>query len=110
MIPNFFITFLAKILITTGYPEENGTHSEVINPNNDLSICEDITDAPYAMYGGAGGLVNNKIFVCGGKHIHNKTMIDKCFVLGQEELIGMTHERNNPSSFTHGKKVSFNII
>ena len=97
---NVLYIFIAKLLVTTGYPYGNGTHSEIINLNNDLSICEDIADAPYPMYGGAGGLVNNKLLICGGKNKEHEH-IDNCFVLGQNITFGMKYGRKYPSSFTY---------
>ena len=105
----YSLHFLAKILVTTGHPYVNGTHSEVINLNDHLSICEDFTDAQYPMQNGAGGLVNNKILVCGGKNLERR-YIDKCFVLRTSKTITMQSERRYPSSFTYNEKVSFKVI
>ena len=105
----YSLHFLAKLLVTTGHPYVNGTHSEVINVNDHLSICEDFSDTPYPIQNGAGGLVNNKILVCGGKNLERR-YIDTCFVLIQNKTIAMQSERRHPSSFTYNEKVSFKVI
>ena len=51
------------------------------------------------MYGGAGGLVNNKLLICGGKNSEHDA-IDKCFVLGQNNTIGMKYGRKYPPGQT----------
>ena len=65
---------------------------------NNQSICEDFTDTPYGMWGGTGGLVNNKPMVCGGKSFHGN-VLKKCFFLGEENIIiSMNYARYEPSS------------
>ena len=96
--------FLAKLLITTGHPYENGTYSEIINLNDDLSMCEDFPNTPYPIQNGAGGLINDKILICGGKNLERRH-IDTCFVLRQNKTIKMQLERRYPSSFTFNEKV-----
>ena len=37
---------LGKLLVTTGYPYENGQKSEIIDLLNPGSVCEDLPDFP----------------------------------------------------------------
>ena len=91
-------------MVITGYPHENGIHSEVVDLINEDSICEDLTNAPYQMNVGTGGLVNSKPLVCGGSYNGD---LNKCFILGENKTIYMAHERNHLSSIVINDKVSF---
>ena len=90
-------------MVITGYPYENGIHSEVIDLIDGDSICEDLANAPYQMNVGTGGLVNSKPLVCGGSYSGH---LNKCFILGENKTINMAHERNHPSSVVINNKVS----
>ena len=44
--------FIAKVLVTTGYPLENGYHSEVIDLLNPNSTCDSLPDFPVQIHSG----------------------------------------------------------
>ena len=44
--------FIAKVLVTTGYPLENGYHSEVIDLVNPNSTCDSLPDFPVQIHSG----------------------------------------------------------
>ena len=48
--------FIAKVLVTTGYPLENGYHSEVIDLVNPNSTCDSLPDFPVQIH---SGIINN---------------------------------------------------
>ena len=48
--------FIAKVLVTTGYPLENGYHSEVIDLLNPNSTCDSLPDFPVQIH---SGIINN---------------------------------------------------
>ena len=44
--------FIAKVLVATGYPLENGSHSEVIDLINPNSTCDSLPDFPVQIHSG----------------------------------------------------------
>ena len=96
MLSCFFADSSSKVLVITGYPYDESIHSEVIDVGNEDLTCQDFTDAPYKIEGGTGGLINNKIVICGGYDDHHGT--DKCWILGEDQTISMKYEREYASS------------
>ena len=54
--------FIAKVLVTTGYPLENGYHSEVIDLLNPNSTCDSLPDFPVQIH---SGIIDNILNFCG---------------------------------------------
>ena len=53
--------------MTTGFPFENGTRSEVIDLVNDLNKCDDLPDYPLQVEEATGGFISGKYpMICGG--------------------------------------------
>ena len=81
--------------------QSNGDKWEVIDLNNDNSICENIDDdhicSSVSCNFPTGGLVDNQPMVCMGKY---------CSVLGQSNKIEMNEDRTFASSIVIGNKVS----
>ena len=73
-----------KLLVTTGFPFENGTRSEVIDLVNDLNKCDDLPDYPLQVEEATGGFISGKYpMICGG-HFYT---YDQCLVLGSDDLM-----------------------
>ena len=90
-----------------GYPFANGRYSEVIDFNNDNSVCSKLSNTPYDFYGGTGGLIKDNVpIACGGT---NGSFLDKCFVLGTSTSITMAQKRDGVSSIVYDGKVSFKM-
>ena len=92
-----------------GYPFANGRYSEVIDFNNDNSVCSKLSNTPYDFYGGTGGLIKDNVPIacegCNGAYFY----LDKCFVPGTSTSITMATKRNGVSSIVHDGKVSFKM-
>ena len=102
-----FIT--VKLLVLNGFPTENGIHLEVIDIHNEDLTCADMSNAPYEMDEGTGGLIENYenyILVCGGWE-PNEGDSNKCWYayinppslnVGQKQALTMEYKRNFASS------------
>ena len=91
-----------------GYPFANGRYSEVIDFNNDNSVCSKLSNTPYDFYGGTGGLIKDNLpIACGG--YGNGARLDKCFVPGTSTSITMATKRSGVSSIVYDGKVSFKM-
>ena len=103
-----FVT--AKLLVVTGWPYENGIHSEVIDLEHEGSTCQDLANAPYDMIDGTGGLVQNEVMICGGyRNYYNgsgQAYFNKCWMFGQDKNISMEYERQHASSIVLNDRVS----
>ena len=66
--------------------------------------CAELANSAYAVEGAAGGLVSGKPMICGGFYENPLTEASKeCFVLGQNQIITMEHERSYPASIPISK-------
>ena len=112
--------FVAQFLVLTGFPLETGVHSEVIDIQNEDLSCTDMTNAPYEIYGGTGGFIENYkkyesdyinvgyyILRCGGWDEFGFVDSNKCWSMGltpstlnigQKQEITMEYKRNYVSS------------
>ena len=89
-----------------GWPFANGRYSEVIDFNNDNSVCSKLSNTPYDFHSGTGGLIKDNLpIACGGSGDY----IDKCFVPGTSTSITMATKRACVSSIVHDGKVSFKM-
>ena len=52
------------MLVTTGYPHENGGISEVIDLNDPTFTCNGILNFPFPLHDAVGGIVQNIPLVC----------------------------------------------
>ena len=99
-----FIT--AKILVVTGRPYSSGINSEIISFRTDIDTY---SDSPHGLYGGTGGVVNNRALICGGYVNISGAKRNKCLFLGKSgwiEFTDMIHERAYASSIVINDKVS----
>ena len=73
-----------KILVTTGYPYENGQKTEIIDLAND-----DATKVlPFDFLkrdGMIGGFVQTQPLICGGEYHPEERYFRKCFILGRQQ-------------------------
>ena len=53
-----------KVLVTTGYPHENGGISEVIDLNDPTFTCNGVLNFPFPLHDAVGGIVQNIPLVC----------------------------------------------
>ena len=91
-----------------GIPHANGRYSEVIDFNNDNSICSKLSNTPYDFHSGTGGLIKDNLpIACGG--YDGTYRLDKCFVPGTSTSITMTTKRYAVSSIVYDGKVSFKM-
>ena len=60
-----FVFFVAKIVITTGLPEEKGIKSEVIDLTDPCLKCDRIENIP-KRWGSIGGVLKNQPLIGGG--------------------------------------------
>ena len=75
-----FMHPLGKLLVTTGYPYENGQKSEIIDLPNPGSVCEDLPDFPIQVGAASGGLLlNNQPLICGGLSSNYEL---QCYIVG----------------------------
>ena len=63
-------------MVTTGYPRNSGTRTEVIDVENSNVICKDLEDFPMELYAASGANLTSMPIVCGGLASHPS---DKCF-------------------------------
>ena len=105
-----FVIATAKLLVVTGYPYENGIHSEVIDLEHEDLTCQELANAPYQMDDGTGGFVQNDVMICGGydgnDHPPDYPILNKCWILGQNKSISMEYERDRPSGTVINDRVS----
>ena len=94
-----------------GFPFANGRYSEVIDFNNDNSVCSKLSNTPYDFHSGTGGLIKDNVpIACGGFHYDGSSnYIDKCFVPGTSTSFTMATKRAGVSSIVHDGKVSFKM-
>ena len=106
--------FVAQFLVLTGFPLETGVHSEVIDIQNEDLSCTDMTNAPYEIYGGTGGFIENYkkyesdynnvwyyILHCGGRDSNkcwSMGLTPSTLNIGQKQEITMEYKRNYVSS------------
>ena len=91
-----------------GFPYVNGRYSEVIDFNNDNSVCSKLSNAPYDFRQGTGGLIKDNLpIACGG--YDRGAYLDKCFVPGTSTSITMATKRSGVSSIVYDGKVSFKM-
>ena len=99
---SYYFTAL-PLLVTHGSP--NGDKFEVIDLDNEKSICERLDDDTILSNsdGGwaTGGLVNNQSVLC---------RYEYCHVLGQSNKIKLNEKRHKSSSIVVGNKVSCQTI
>ena len=82
----------SKLLVTTGWPAEDGITSEIIDLQNSDNECQNFQDFPYQVSGAIGGVLHNKYpVICGGQ-FKNETF-DICQVLGMNKTMKMNYPR-----------------
>ena len=87
---NFF-EIIGKLLVTSGYPINQGVHTEIIDLINPNIKCEKFQDLPIELDLAFGGLLENRPIICGGHS--NLTYETKCYEIGTNEIIA---ELNQP--------------
>ena len=70
--------------MTTGYYGSWNRYSVVTDLANPEVTCKDWANYPYAEYNGVGGIINDSLFVCGGKNTDFETL-DACHLIGPLE-------------------------
>ena len=82
-------TTLDKLLITTGYPYDNGVYSEVIDVNNSNVTCEtSLPDFPLGIAYATGGLLMGRPLICGGESNYSR-----CYFLDNLDFIDLSQPR-----------------
>ena len=67
----------------TGYPEDTGKQVEVLNNDGQPESCPSIQNYPLGLRGAMGGLLNDKVVICGGTtSTRSKDATNKCYQLG----------------------------
>ena len=104
-----------KILVTTGYPYENGQKTEIIDLVNDDN--DDATKVlPFDFLkrdGLIGGFVQNQPLICGGEYHPEERYFRKCFILGRQqqeqpvanEKIMMLEQRSDAASIVINQNI-----
>ena len=78
-----------KVLITTGYPYDNGVFSEVIDVNNSNVTCEtSLPDFPLGIAYATGGLLMGRPLICGGESNYSR-----CYFLDNLDFIDLSQPR-----------------
>ena len=54
------------MVVVTGYSSGNTDSTQVINLSPNENDCSSLAPYEYSMEGGAGGLLNNQLVICGG--------------------------------------------
>ena len=105
-------TSSTKLLVVTGQFDDqyynDGLKSEIIDLENENSVCEDLSNAPYVMSLGTGGFVNGHPLICGG--FDGNKQLNICFVLGQNDILTLEYARSIAASIAFNNKVSFIIF
>ena len=105
-------TSSTKLLVVTGQFDDqyynDGLKSEIIDLENENSVCEDLSNAPYVMSLGTGGFVNGHPLICGG--FDGNKQLNICFVLGQNDILTLEYARSIAASIAFNNKVSFFIF
>ena len=67
----------------TGWPLDTGKQVEVLNNDGQPESCPSIQNYPLGLIGAMGGLLNDKVVVCGGTTSEDyKGATNKCYQLG----------------------------
>ena len=66
LIISFFHFFIAKVLVVTGFPTENGKHLEIIDLIDPILKNDVFVDKMTERHGCFGGIFQNQLFICGG--------------------------------------------
>ena len=82
---------IGKLLVTSGYPVNQGIHTEIIDLINPDIKCDNLQDLPIELDLAFGGLLENRPIICGGHS--NLTYETNCFEIGTNEIIA---ELNQP--------------
>ena len=77
-----------KVLITTGYPYDNGVFSEVIDVNNWNVTCESLPDFPVRIAYATGGFLMGRPLICGGE-----SSFSRCYFLDNFDFIDLSQPR-----------------
>ena len=101
-----WLIFIAKILVTTGYPDDHSVHSEVIDSVNPNSICQPLPNLPVPIRTALGGLLNNKPIICGGFSVVFGKQ-NQCYFVGSNEVI---NELIQPRSLGSGVILNDDIL
>ena len=82
---------IGKLLVTSGYPVNQGIHTEIIDLINPNIKCDNLQDLPVELDLAFGGLLENRPIICGGHS--NLTYETNCYEIGTNEIIA---ELNQP--------------
>ena len=85
-------------MVTSGFPWDNGIHSEVIDIANPDVECQPLPDIPMKLAVPFGGLLmENQPTICGGNSDCSEQYCSQtfCYVIGKNETVA---ELNEPRS------------
>ena len=93
-------SYSTKLLVTTGYPYENGSHSEMINLANPNVTCSSPPNYPIKVERAFSGLINlfgtlhnfTLPLICGGmyRNYSNSDYYEgqtDCYILGDDKIV-----------------------
>ena len=93
-------SYSTKLLVTTGYPYENGSHSEIIDLANPNVTCSSPPNYPIKVERAFSGLINlfgtlhnfTLPLICGGmyRNYSNSDYYDgqtNCYILGDDKIV-----------------------
>ena len=93
-------------MITTGYPLNSATKTEIIDIASGGVTCSDLADFPVTTQGGVGGNLQGTPVVCGG---YSSTISDKCYKFtttgGWQEFASMKDKRAHVAGIVYQKKL-----
>ena len=102
--------FLAKLLVTTGYPHANGIHSEVHDLLHPNMKCNPLNNYPVNVKDATAGLIQlSKPVICGGFH---QDLYDymSCNILGISGNVEVTVDLIHPRTYSASVAISDDIL
>ena len=95
-------------MITTGWPEDSATKTEIIDIASGGVTCSDLENFPVEISGGVGGNLQGTPVVCGGS-LGYPTYSDKCYKFtttgGWQEFASMKEKRYLAAGIVYQKKL-----
>ena len=76
------INLIGKIVVYSGYPQEDGRHAEVIDLLNPDANCDEFGLLEIGVYFAFGGRVADSFLVCGGLD-ENNARRKECYKVGE---------------------------
>ena len=83
----WYVSSVSKVLLSTGYPKNLATKTEVIDLEDSNVICDDLENFPMEIVEGVGAILASIPIICGGTFWNQGSpysphSFDKCFKLG----------------------------